>query len=366
MRVIITAGGTGGHIYPALAILNKIKEKEPNSQFLYIGTTDRMEAKIIPDKHIPYLGIPMKGLDRKHPLKNIQVFKMYRNAIKTAKREIEAFKPDIVIGCGGYITAPVIYAAKKLGYATMIHEQNSISGMSNKFLSRYADKILVSFKETMDAFPKHKVVYTGNPRSEEIAKIEPLAKRELGLSINKPLVIIVMGSLGSMTITNKLLEMVPKFANKPYEVLLISGEKYYQNYQTIQVPSNVKILPFFADLIRIMKQATLLVSRSGASTIAEITAIGLPTIMVPSPYVTHNHQMKNAIALEKDGACKIIPEEQFDGDTLLPCIDTLLADKEALHKMKEAMLQRSITDSATRIYEEAKKLVRGNTKCKNF
>lgn len=357
MKVIITAGGTGGHIYPALAIIHKIKEKEPNSKFLYIGTTDRMEAKIIPEQKIPYCGIEMKGIDRKHIFKNFKVLKMYMNAIKTAQKEIAKFQPDIVIGVGGYISAPVVYAAKKMGYKTMIHEQNSISGVSNKFLSHYVDKILVSFKETMNDYPKHKVVYTGNPRSEEIIEIPPIRKEELGLSRNKKLIIIVMGSLGSTTMTEKLKEIVPSFKNKSYEVLLITGKDYYAAYQDVKVPKNVKLMPFCQDLIRIMKQADIMVTRSGASTIAEITAIGLPSIMVPSPYVTHNHQMKNALALEKEGACKIIPEDRFEKDTLIPAIDELLNDDKQLQTMKIALEQRSVKNSATRIYEEAKKLV---------
>lgn len=359
MRVIITAGGTGGHIYPALAIINKIKEKEKNSEFLYIGTTDRMEATIVPNLHIPYFGIPMRGLDRKHIWKNVKVLKMYKEAIQTAKEEITKFKPDIVIGVGGYISAPVVYAAKKLGYKTMIHEQNSISGVSNKFLSHYADKILVSFQETMVNFPKHKVVYTGNPRSEEIAQVAPIAKCELGFSERKKLVIIVMGSLGSTTMTKKLKEIIPHFYQKPYEVLLITGKDYYDHYQNISIPKNVKLMPYYNDLLKIMKKADLIVTRSGASTIAEITAIGLPSIMVPSPYVTHNHQMKNALALEKDHACKIIPEEQFSTDTLLSCIDELLNNKQKLIEMKQALEKKAVKNSATRIYEEAKKLIEG-------
>ncbi len=357
MKVIITAGGTGGHIYPALAIINKIKEKEPNSQFLYIGTEDRMESKIVPEKKIPYLAIPMKGLNRKQPWKNVKVLKLYCDAIKRAKKEIKSFDPDIVIGVGGYISAPVIYAAKKLGYPTMIHEQNSISGISNKFLSHYADRILVSFPESVDAFPKEKVVYTGNPRSEEIMNVKPGGKKELGFSLTKKLVVIVMGSLGSTTMTKKIKEMIPAFDKKDYEVFVITGKDYYDDYKNVKIPKNVKVMPYYSDLMQIMGQADLMITRSGATTIAEITAIGLPSIMVPSPYVTHNHQMKNALALEKDKACRIIPEEIFDKDSVLPCLEELLNDQSKLKEMKQALEKRAIKDSATKIYQEAKKVI---------
>ncbi len=356
MRVIVTAGGTGGHIYPALAIINKIKEKEPQSEFLYIGTTDRMEAEVVPQYHVPYVGIKMLGLNRKHPWKNFRVLKVYLEAVKKAKQEIQKFAPDIVIGVGGYISAPVVYAASKLGYKTMIHEQNSISGVSNKFLSHYVDKILVSFKETMALFPKDKVVYTGNPRSEEIASLAKSSKQSLGFSEKKPLVLIVMGSLGSMTMTKKLRALVPAFKDKPYEVLLVTGKDYLQDYETVSCPSNVKIVATYT--MPQLKVADLIVMRSGASTIAEVEALALPSIMVPSPYVTHNHQMKNALALEKEGACKILSEEEFDKERLISLIDEILQDKYLLLSMQKALKKRAVLDSASRIYAEAKKLVR--------
>ena len=233
MRIIVSAGGTGGHIYPALAIIHKIKEKEPNSEILYIGTKDRMESTIIPNQNIPYFSIDMKGLNRKNPFKNISVLKNYAKNIKILKKEIKRFNPDIVIGVGGYVTAPVIYSAKKLGYKTFIHEQNSIPGLSNKFLSHYADKIGVSLIDSISYFPKEKVVYTGNPRSEEAYYAKEVSKKELGLSLSdtKKLVLIVMGSLGSTTMNQKLKDTLPLFKNKDYEVVFVTGKGYYEEYK---------------------------------------------------------------------------------------------------------------------------------------
>lgn len=298
MKVIISAGGTGGHIYPALAIINKIKEMEPDSEFLYIGTTDRMESTIVPKQNIPYTGIEMKGINRKNLFKNIEVITCFFKGIKQAKETIKKFRPDIVLGIGGYITAPVIYAAKKLGYKTFIHEQNDIPGLSNKFLSKYADKIGVSLKDSVQYFDTTKVVYTGNPRSEEVMKAKPIAKKTLGLSDMKKLVLIVMGSLGSTTMTNKMKDILTGFEKKNYEVLFVTGKNYYDLYQNMEIPSNVKIVPYLDNMLEVLKRVDLIVSRAGASTIAEITALGLPSILVPSPYVTHDHQMKNALALK--------------------------------------------------------------------
>lgn len=356
MKIVVTAGGTGGHIFPALALINKLQEKEKDLEILYIGTTDRMEKDIIPKYNIPYVGIKMLGLNRKNPFKNLKVMKTYYRACKKAKEELVKFKPDIVVGFGGYISAPVIYAASKLKIKTIIHEQNSIPGVSNKFLSRYVTKILISFKESKEYFPKDKVIYTGNPRSEQIKDIKKISKTSLGFKKDLPLVIIVMGSLGSLTITNKLKEIIPAFKNKNYQVLLITGNNYYSSYQNIKISNNVKLMPFYNDLIGIMKDATLMVTRSGASTIAEITTIGLPSIMVPSPYVTNNHQYKNAKALDK--GVEIIEEDNFNKDTLIPLIDKIINDKNKLNEMSTELKKRKITDSASKIYEVIKELVR--------
>lgn len=358
MKVVITAGGTGGHIFPALALISKLKEKDKDVEILYIGTTNRMEKDIIPKEEIPYIGIEMKGLNRKNIFKNLGVMKTYFKAVNKAKVEITKFKPDVVIGFGGYISAPVIYAASKLKIKTIIHEQNSIPGVSNKFLSRYVDKVLVSFKENIKDFPSSKTIYTGNPRSEQIKDIKKVSKTELGFKKDKDLVIIVMGSLGSLTMTKKLKEIIPIFRNKDYQVLLITGKDYYDDYKDIKISSNVKLVPFIDNLIGLMKDADLIITRSGASTIAEITSIGLPAIMVPSPYVTNNHQYINAKSLEDDGACIILKEEDFNKSSLINLLDKTINDKDKLKKMREALLKRAVLDSATRVYEETIKLVR--------
>ena len=359
MRVIVSAGGTGGHIYPALAIINKIKEKEPNSEFLYIGTTNRMEHTIIPEKNIPYLGIKISGINRKNVFKNIEVFKDYKNSIKILKKKIKEFNPDIVLGVGGYVTAPVVYTAKKLGYKTFIHEQNQIPGISNKFLSHYADKIGVSLPESIKYFPKEKVFFSGNPRSEEVVGISPINKIDLGLDENKKLVMIVMGSLGSTTMNQKLKETISLFNDKDYEVLFITGKNYYDTYKNEKVASNVKIVPYLDNMLSVLKKTDLIVSRAGASTIAEITAIGLPSILIPSPYVTHNHQLKNAEALEKEKATIIMEEKDYDGKKLVETIDSILNDIDKYNSLKENTKKLGVVDSATKIYQVIKKLVDG-------
>ena len=355
MKIAITAGGTGGHIFPALAIINKIKSHDKNSKFLYFGTTDRMEKDIIPEKGIPYIGIQMKGLNRKNILKNITVLKIYLAAIKKAEVELMKFKPDIVIGVGGYITAPVLVAANHLGIKTIIHEQNSIPGVSNKLLSHFVNKICVSFKESEAYFPKKKTIYTGNPRSEEILSMEKGKREDFGFNRKSKFIILVMGSLGSLTMTKKMKELIPSFKDKDYQVLVVTGKKYYDDYKDVKIPTNVKIVPFYD--AKYMKDADLIITRSGASTIAEVTALLLPSIMIPSPYVTHNHQYKNAKALEDKKACKILEEKDFCKENLLSLIDDCFK-KEVYNEMRKNLKEFSCPNSAEAIYKEIMGLVR--------
>ena len=358
MRVVVSAGGTGGHIYPALAIINKIKEKEPNSEFLYIGTTDRMEATIIPEMGYDYVGLEIKGLNRKNIFKNINVLKSYLKAVKIAKEEIKKFNPDVVLGIGGYVTLPVLSAAHSLKIKTFIHEQNSIPGLSNKLLTRKVDAIGVSLPSSLNHFDKKKTTYTGNPRSEEVINVEKVDKKKYGLTKNKKLVLFVMGSLGSHTVNNMMQEILPKFSKKEYEVLFVTGKGYYDEYKKMKnVPENVKLVPYLNDMLGVMKSTDLIISRAGASTISEITALGLPSILIPSPYVTHNHQEENAKVLENNGASIIIKENELNAEILLDKIDLILNDTKRYNEMVRCNKKLGISDSATRIYKIIKELV---------
>lgn len=361
MKVIVSAGGTGGHIFPALAVINKIKEKEPNSKFLYIGTTDRMEKDIVPKLGIEYVGIEMKGLNRRNLLKNIDVIKSLSKGIKECKKVIKEFDPDIVLGIGGYITFPVIYAATSLGYKTFIHEQNSIPGLSNKILKSKVTTIGVSLEKSLEFFPKNKTYFTGNPRSEEAIESKIVPKSKYGLSKDKKTVLIVMGSLGSQTINNMMKEIIPKFKNKDYEVLIVSGKNYYEDYKKIKnIPENVKIIDFLNDMLGLMKNIDLIVSRAGASTIAEITALELPSILIPSPYVTHNHQYKNAKVLSDVGASILLEEKDLNSKELLENIDYILKTPEIYDKMKKSNAKLAIKNSSTMIYELICKTINGD------
>ena len=357
MRVIVTAGGTGGHIFPALAIINKIKEEEPNSEFLYIGTHNRMEKDLIPELGIPYKGIEVTGFKRKLSLDNIKTLTNFLSARKKCKKIMKEFNPDLVIGTGGYVTAPVIWAAKKTGHKTFIHEQNSVVGLSNRYLSKYADKIGVSFESTISLFPKEKAVLTGNPCGEKAIKTKKITKKEFELDENKKLVLIVMGSLGSKTINEKMSEYIYGFRNKNYQVVFVTGNDYYDKIKTKMFPENVKVVPFIKDMPGLMKSTDLIVSRAGASTMSEIMALDIPTVFIPSPYVTNNHQYKNAMDLVNKEAALIIEEKDLNKNTLIRTIDDILENKEKYEKIKNNLSKLGIKDSSTRIYSILKEMI---------
>ena len=362
MRVVVSAGGTGGHIYPAIAIINKIKEEEPKSEILYIGTSDRMEKDLIPALGIKYEEINVSGLKRKLTLDNFKVLYQFFKARSKCKKIIKEFDPDVVIGAGGYVTGPVIWAGKKLGKRTFIHEQNSVVGLSNKYLTKYADKIGVSFPSTVDLFPKDKVILTGNPCSEKALKMKKANKEDFGLSKNKKLVLIVMGSLGSKSVNDKIFSFLDAFKNKNYEVMFVTGNSYYEKVKELKVPDNVKVVPFIYELPSLMKATDLMITRAGASTISEILVLGVPSIFIPSPYVTNNHQYKNAMDLVNEEAALILEEKDLTEDALISLIDNTLKDKEKYTKIKNNLKGLGIKNSAERIYETLKGMIMDDQK----
>ena len=356
MRVIVSAGGTGGHIYPALAIINKIKEIEPDSEFLYIGTHNRMENDIVPSKGIPFESIEIYGFSKKI-LKNIKTTKCLFNSYKKCKKLIRDFNPDVVIGVGGYVTTPVIYAAKKLGYKTAIHEQNSLPGKSNRFLSKYSDLVFVSFKNSMSYFSSDKTIFTGNPCSEDALKVSVIKKSDYKLSNKKKLVLIVMGSLGSSRVNDYLISVMNLFGSKDYEVMFVTGKASYENVSKNKFPSNVFVVPYIDGMTGLMKSADLIVSRAGASTMSEIIALKLPSILIPSPYVANNHQYKNALDLVNVGGALMIEEKDLKGDILVRKIDEILYNDDKIKEMKKNLKSMMVDNSASLIYENLKKLV---------
>lgn len=357
MRVIITAGGTGGHIYPALAIIDKIKECEPNSEFLYIGTTNRMEKDIVPKLGIRYIGIEMYGMS-KNLLKDVKTIYLVKKNILKCKKIIRDFRPDVVLGIGGYVTYPVIKAAKSLNVKTFIHEQNSIPGKSNRALAKLADKIGVSFEESIHYFDEKKTIFTGNPCSERALKMDRISKSKYGLHEGQKFVLMVQGSLGSSSVNEKMKEFLTSIDEENYEVLYVTGKSSYEEFSKNKFSKNVFVEPYIENLAGLMKDADLVISRAGASSISEIIALKKLAILIPSPYVANNHQFFNALDVANHRASVMIEENSLTANLLKKEISKILDDFEMQLNMKLNLGKMQKNDASTTIYKIIKDLTK--------
>lgn len=357
MKVIITAGGTGGHIYPALAIIDKIKEMDPKSEFIYIGTTSRMEKDIVPALGIKYVGIEMYGLS-KNIFRDAKIVFLIAKAKRQLKKLMKEFEPDIVVGAGGYVTFPVILAAKSLGIKTFIHEQNSIPGKSNRMLAKMADKIGISFEDSKHYFDEQKTVFTGNPCSERALAIPKISRTKYGLHEDKKFVLMVQGSLGSTSVNEKMLEFLNSIDDEDYEVLYVTGKDSYEAFSKNTFSKNVHIEPYIENLSGLMKDADLIVSRAGASSISEIIALKKLAILIPSPYVANNHQFFNALSCANNKACVMIEEASLTTNILKHQIDDILDNLEKQINMRLNLSKMQKNDSSTVIYETIKGMIK--------
>ncbi|WP_026692121.1 undecaprenyldiphospho-muramoylpentapeptide beta-N-acetylglucosaminyltransferase [Peribacillus kribbensis] len=363
MKIAVSGGGTGGHIYPALALIREIKKRDKNASFLYIGTENGLESNIVPREDIPFKSIHITGFKRKVSFENIKTVLRFLKGTRDSKRMLREFKPDVVIGTGGYVCGPVVYAAAKLGVPTIIHEQNSIPGLTNKFLSRYVDKIAVCFEEARPFFPEGKTQLTGNPRASEVVNYKGKSGiTALGLDPAKKTVLIFGGSRGARPINNAVIKTLGELRGKPYQILYITGDVHYESIlketELHSNPENVVIKPFVHNMPELLPGIDLAVTRSGATTLAELTALGIPSILIPSPYVTENHQEKNARALSNEGAAELILEKDLTGGSLVNAIDSIILDPSRLMEMKQAAKKMGVPDSADRLYTLMNQLIK--------
>ena len=357
MRIVVTAGGTMGHINPALAIIEEFKKQEKNVEVLYIGTHNRMEKEIIPKKNIRYEEIEIYGFTKNivQDLKNISLI---QKGIKKCKEIFLEFQPDVVIGVGGYVTYPVLKAAHDMKIKIFIHEQNSIPGKANKMVAKYADLIGVTFLESKKYFKtRGKVVYTGHPCGAWALDIPKKDKNELGFSKGKKLVTIVAGSLGSGSLNQKMQEYLKEIEKKNYEVCYITGKSHYESFTKEKYPSNVKVFPYIDELPGLLKVSDLVISRAGAGSLSEIMALEIPSIIIPSPNVANNHQYYNAKELEEKKCIYLLEEKDITTSKMLQTVDHMLQDTTTRLKMIHAMHEMDTKDSALMIYKEIKELI---------
>lgn len=371
MKAIIAAAGTGGHINPALAIANKIKQEEPNSEIIFVGTDRGLENDLIPRAGYDLKRIEAYGFNRKISLDNVK--KMYKTfkSIGQAKKIIQDFKPDIMIGTGGYICLPVALAASKLNVPIVLHESNAFPGVAIKMLSKKASAILVGFEDAKKRIKNaENVVVVGNPsKVKEISftnsQKEKILK-EIGLTdIEKPIVLVFGGSQGAQKINESFINIISKKVNEKYQIIWATGPNQYEIIKTklqnlninIDNIPNVKILPYIYNMEEVMNCVDLVVSRSGAMTITEISIVGKPSIFIPFPYATENHQEYNAKVLEKVGAAKIILDADLDFNILNSTINEIISDKEKMCRMSENAHAVEIKNVEDKIYVELRRIM---------
>jgi len=359
MKIIVSAGGTGGHIYPALAIIEKFKQREKDLSVLYIGTHNRMEKDLVPARGIKYESLEIYGFSKTDIKRDIKNVFLINKAYKKCLNIMHEFKPDVVIGVGGYVTYPVIKAAHKLGIKTFIHEQNSIPGKSNIALSKKADLVGVSFDGSAKYFKGSNVKYTGNPCGEAAISAKEITKNSLKLDPKKKLVLVVAGSLGSATLNKAFKDFLQKVGKETYEVLYITGNSHYDEFvKGQQFPGNVKVLPYLDNLVGIMKNTDLMITRAGASTMSEILSLGVPSIFIPSPYVANNHQYYNALEIKNKKAALMIEEKNLNSDLLIQEINRLFNDSKKYNELKSNIKKLGMSNSSEIIYSSIKELIK--------
>lgn len=356
MKIIIAGGGTAGHINPGLAIANEIKARKPNTEIIFIGTNKGLETNLVPREGYKLELIKVMGFKRKISLDNVKAVSELIHSLSQVKRIIKRFKPDIVIGTGGYVCGPVLYVAAKMKIPTLIHEQNVFPGLTNRILSRFVDIVAVNFKES-EKYLKNakKIVHTGNPVKKEILdNIKPDEAMSENIKDSRPLVVVFGGSRGAENINQSVIDLISEFGNQcNFNILFATGTAHYEGIIRKvgqKTPKSIKIVPYIYDMGKVMASADLAICRAGAITISELTVLGLPSILIPSPYVTANHQEYNARTLEKKGACVVILEKDLNGRVLYEQIRDLLKNKKQLKKMRENAKSMGIINAGEKIY----------------
>lgn len=365
MKVIIACAGTGGHINPGIAIANKIKKEDKTSEIIFIGTNRGLENDLVPRAGYELKTVEAYGLSKKISLKTISNNIKTLKSIKKSKEIINKFKPDIVIGTGGYICGPVILAASKLEVPTLLHESNAFPGKAVKMLAKKVDTILVSFNEAKPRIKNAKnIVLTGTPTKIKKMNITKEQKekiiKELGLNIDKPIVLIFGGSQGAKAINDTIVKLINNKLNIKYQIIWAPGQKQYEYVkENIKVKlEGVKIVPYIYNMEEALNVCDLVIARSGAMTITEIAKVGKPAIFVPLPNVSNNHQEYNARVLENVEAAFIIKNDDLNENILNQKIEQIISKVETIEEMSNNARKIDITNVEDKIYEEIKKLTK--------
>lgn len=361
MKILFAGGGTAGHINPALAVAGYIKERHPDAEISYIGTADKLEAKLVPEKGYDFRTIDVAGFQRKITVKNIKknikaVGKAFSSSADS-KKILKEIKPDLVVGTGGFVSGPVLREAHKLGLKTAIHEQNAFPGVTTKMLSRKADRVMLAMPEAEKYLRlKKKPVITGNPVREELLRMSrEEARARLGLD-NRPLILSFGGSLGARRINEAVTELI-KHCNGEDKFYHIHGTGKSGYSAMTEALKDIKLSPltdvreYISDMDVCMAAADLVICRAGAITLSELSCLGKPSILIPSPYVAENHQYHNAMTLKNAGAAELLEEKNLTGDSLIKAVFDIIENKPLLEKMGANAKKHAIADANKRIYD---------------
>lgn len=360
MRVILSGGGTGGHVYPAIAIANKIKEKNPDTEILFVGTKAGIESEIVPKNGYNIEFIEVKGFRRKINFDNVKRLFLFLKSLSDSKRIIKKFKPDLVIGTGGYVSGSVVFKASKMGIKSCIHEQNSFPGITNKMLSKNVDFVMTSFEDSHKRFPQvatNKLYLTGNPVRDDILKTsKEEARIKLDIPFDKKMLLLAGGSGGSEEINDVMMPAIDRMIEDDMAFTIATGKPYYDKFIKMmdgrELKSYQRIVPYLDDMANNLAAADLYIGSAGAISMAEITAIGLPAIIVPKAYTAENHQEYNAKSLESAGGAICIVEKELSEEKMKSTIFSLIEDEEKLQFMSKSSLAFGKPDAIDKIYDK--------------
>lgn len=358
LRIIISGGGTGGHIFPAVAIANALKAKRPDTEILFVGALGRMEMQRVPAAGYNIKGLPICGFNRKNLLKNFAVlFKLWKSQ-RMAKKIIKDFKPVVAVGVGGYASGPTLNQCASMGIPCLIQEQNSYAGVTNKLLAKKASKICVAYEGMERFFPKDKIVLTGNPVRQQLLETQLTkaeALRTFGLEPSKKTILIVGGSLGARTINDSVMAHLDELQNSGVQVIWQTGKNYFENIKQQLAEKSpmpaLKPTDFIADMGAAYRAADLVISRAGASSISEFCLIGKPVILVPSPNVAEDHQTKNAMALVNRQAAQFVSDAEAP-QKLIPLALSTVKDDQILGQLSHNIRLMALRNSAETIANE--------------
>jgi len=360
IKFILSGGGTGGHIYPAVAIANELKSRFPDAEFLFVGAKDKMEMQKVPQAGYKINGLWIAGLQRKLTLQNAMFPLKLVSSLLTSRQILKSFKPDVVIGTGGFASGPLLQMANSLNIPTVIQEQNSYPGITNKLLSKKANAICVAYENLERFFPKNKIVFTGNPVRQDLLDVETKTNEGIAyfkLDANKKTLLVLGGSLGARRINQLIAKELDFLLASGVQVFWQCGKLYFDEYQHFNEKANVQVVAFIDRMDLIYAAADLVISRAGASSVSELCLVGKPTIFIPSPNVAEDHQTKNAKAIVDKNGAVLLRESELD-EQFETVFSDLLSNEDLQLTLSQNIKKLAKPNATKDIVEEIIKLIK--------